>query len=601
MTTPTSIVRRAPLVPGLRFLRMLWRMLPPLAVSGVVVAAAYLFDASEGLRQQAWIVAAAITGFSLLGALFTEILSPHRPSLRLIAMKDHRAERLVAVARTLLLVLLGTEVAIYLVNANGWNPAAARFLGLLRNLGLILFTGSALSRMGLFRRIKPAVVDSYGSLFRWLIVRVLYPLAWITAMFLAVVFALGYRVMGEWVLRGSAWTAVVIVGAAFVYRFLRLRLQRMVAFLQAEEDDAAEDEAAGNTEALVGHEEAPIDEDDTVWSWAQDLEKDDEAAPPPPPPSASPTWIGVERIGAGALKILVLLVSFFILLGVWELDTVTLQRILAKPIVAGWAATWGSVASGFAKVAGILLLGAFLRNLLIFIILPRAKVEAGARYAILAILRYTIGVLALLFGFSALGFDTSALAVFAGAFGVGLAFGLQDIFGNFFAGLIMLLERPVRVGDTIDVSGASGRVEAIKLRGTTLRTSEGTTIIIPNRAMIGERLSNLSHNIPIARVEVSVGVGYDSEPRKVERILMRVARRDGRVLTEPAPHVRFQAFGESSLDFVLRCYTDQPGDRFALGSDLRREVFAAFKHEGIEIPFPQRDLNFPGGMPGLES
>jgi potassium efflux system protein len=217
--------------------------------------------------------------------------------------------------------------------------------------------------------------------------------------------------------------------------------------------------------------------------------------------------------------------------------------------------------AGFVKAAAVWVLYGFVRNLLIFLVFPRTGVEAGARYAMLTVLRYGAWVLIFLMVLGALGMDTSTLAVFAGGATVGLAFGLKDIFSNFFSGLIMLMERPVRVGDTVEVGTVKGKIEAIRMRGTTIRTFEGT------------------------------------DPKHVEEILLQVARSDPRVIGDPEPVVRFNNFGNSSLDFSLRVWTQQVSERWAMVSDLRRAIFEAFREHDIEIPFPQRDLHIRSGLP----
>ncbi len=586
-----AIPPRAPLLPGIRFLRVLWRMLPPLFVGANLVLAAHLLEASDNLSHQSWVAAGVITAFSLVGALIHEVLSPHRPGMRLVPMRSHRAERLMAVLKLLLLILLGTELLIYIAQANEWNPSVARLLALLRNVGLIFFTGSALSRSGFFKRLMPEQVESYGELVRYLIIRVVYPLALLTALFVAVAHSLGYEALATWVLRGSALSALVISVAACVHRYFRRRMQRMVAFLQAEEAQEVEVQIEEQEERLEAERAEAEAEDGLRAAVLAPTAEPVEEQEPPTPPEPSPTWIGVERIVGGALKLLVLTVTFFSLLAVWELDFATFTALLDRPIFGQGGIRWSQLVGAVVTVATVIVIGRLLRNLLIFIAFPRAKVDAGARYAILAILRYLTIVVAVLMGINTLGIDTSAFTYFAGAFGVGLAFGLQDIFANFFAGLIMLLERPVRVGDTIEVGGSSGRVEAIKLRGTNIRTFENTTITIPNREMIGARLTNLLRDMDFGRISINVGVSYGSDPAKVERVLVQVARRHPSILSEPAPFVRFNNFGDSSLDFVLRCYTDDVGGRWRIGSELRTEVFDAFGRAKLEIPFPQRDLH----------
>lgn len=554
----TSSTPLAPLLPGVRLLRILWRMLPPLFFGGILILAVHLLTSRENLREQSIIVALFVAGFAFVMAIVREVLSPFRPGMRMIRMKDHRAERLTAILRALLYVLLGTELAIYLVEANNWNPAAARMLGLLRNVGLIIFGWSALNRSGLIRGLRPEKVETTGDLLRALGTRFVLPLVFLTVLFFAVSWAFGYVALSRWVLINSGWSVLVIVGVALGYRWLRGRLTRTVAFLQAEEADLEVEEA------------------------------EDERRPAKEP---SPAWIGVERIAAGALKIGCIVGAFFILLAVWELDLDGLRRTLSVPIIAGWGMTWGAVASAIVSVALVLAVAGLVKNLLIFMYFPRAGVDAGARYAILAILRYVTWIIAGLMILDVLGVDTATFAVFAGAFGVGLAFGLQDIFANFFSGLIMLIERPVRVGDLIEVGGSSGRVEAIKLRGTTIRTFDNTTITIPNRQLIGERLTNLTYDMNYARMQIDVGVTYSADPRAVQRLLMGVAQADSRVLNWPGPNTRFTNFGDSSIDFSLRCYTSEIVNRWAIASDIRTKIFEALRVEGIEIPFPQRDLH----------
>jgi small-conductance mechanosensitive channel len=152
------------------------------------------------------------------------------------------------------------------------------------------------------------------------------------------------------------------------------------------------------------------------------------------------------------------------------------------------------------------------------------------------------------------------------------------------------------VGDSVAVAGIEGKIEAIRLRGTTIRTFDGTTVIIPNTQMIGERLTSLSYGLHTARMQVDVGVSYDADPHEVERVLLEVARADKRVLEDPAPFVRFNAFGASSLDFLMRCYTHEVSDRFNIASQLKVAVFEALKKNGIEIPFPQQDVHFRTGV-----
>ncbi len=547
MTASTLEQPRAPFVPGIRLVRILWRLLLPLAVVGNLVGWAWLLGASDDLKRQTLVAGAFILGFSLLASLIQELLSPRNAELRILRVSDRRAERLMAVARSLLLILLGTQLAIYLVRANGWNEAVAALLGVLRNVGLLLFAWSALGRSGLLRKLLPETTDGYGNLVRYVLVKFVVPLAMLALLFYVVVYALGYQALALWVVRSAAWTGGLILAVAIVHRVLRRRLHSTVAFMRDEQV------AEGET--------------------------------------GNPSWIGLERILAGALKLLAGLGAYLALLAIWDVAASDLAGFLAQPILGGGTQTWGLLFGGLAKAGIVLLLLAFVRNVLIFFVFPRANVESGARYAMLTVLRYGAVVLVILFLLGASGVDTSSLAIFAGAATFGLAFGMRDIFSNFFSGLIMLLERPVRVGDTIEAGGTKGKIEAIRLRGTTIRTFDGTSVIIPNTQLIGERLTNLSYGLTTARMQIDVGVSYDADPREVEKLLLAVVKTDARVIADPAPVARFSNFGDSSLDFSVRMWTHDVGERWEMVHDLRLKLFEALGKAGIEIPYPQRDLH----------
>jgi small-conductance mechanosensitive channel len=163
----------------------------------------------------------------------------------------------------------------------------------------------------------------------------------------------------------------------------------------------------------------------------------------------------------------------------------------------------------------------------------------------------------------------------------------------------MLIERPVRVGDFVVVGDAAGTVEAIRIRGTLIRTPENTTMLVPNRQMLGERVSNLSYGIQHRRVEVTIGVAYDTDPERVRRILLEIARRHPLVAADPAPFVQLQGFGDSALNFVLFAQSRSPLEVFQVASDLRFQILREFRRANIEIPFPRRDLRLvDGSVPG---
>ncbi len=244
-------------------------------------------------------------------------------------------------------------------------------------------------------------------------------------------------------------------------------------------------------------------------------------------------------------------------------------------------------------IIGAFAVARFLRRLLRTRLLSHTKLESGMQYLISRIFGYTVLVLFLTIGFQSLGVDLSSLTVLAGALGVGLGFGLQNIVNNFVSGLILMGERAIQVGDRVDVGGTTGKVTRIGARSTAVLTNDNITIIVPNSQFINEQVINWSYLSDWrVRMHLPVGVSYGSQPRMVERLLLEVAAASNDVMKEPAPLVVFSGFGESSLDFELRVWTASMTNRAGLfKSNLYFAIWEKLKEHNIEIPFPQRDLH----------
>jgi len=224
-------------------------------------------------------------------------------------------------------------------------------------------------------------------------------------------------------------------------------------------------------------------------------------------------------------------------------------------------------------------------------LLSNAHVDAPTRYAITSILRYVIVIAGTLIGLSQLGMRWSQLQWMAAALTVGLGFGLQEIFANFVSGLILLFERPFRVGDTITVGDLSGRVTRIRTRATTIVDFENKEIVVPNKSFITGQLINWTLSDTTTRVTIKVGVDYGTDPRKVLEILMRAAREHPLVLAEPEPQAWFLTFGASTLDFELRVFVANLADRLVTLNELNIRITELFAEQGITIAFPQLDLH----------
>ena len=234
------------------------------------------------------------------------------------------------------------------------------------------------------------------------------------------------------------------------------------------------------------------------------------------------------------------------------------------------------------------------RNLpgLVEILLARSTtLDAAGRYTATMLLRYVLAVIAVITVFSLLGLRWSELQWMVAALTLGLGFGLQEVVANFVSGLIVLLERPVRVGDTITIGEYSGTVAKIRTRATTIVDWDNREIVVPNKNFITERLINWTLSDTITRLVITVGVSYDADVDKVSTALEEIARENPQVLADPEPKAYFLQFGDSALTFELRVYVNQLRDRIPMTSELHTAIIKRFRKEGIEIAFPQMDLH----------
>jgi small-conductance mechanosensitive channel len=222
-------------------------------------------------------------------------------------------------------------------------------------------------------------------------------------------------------------------------------------------------------------------------------------------------------------------------------------------------------------------------------LLTRMGMDLGVRGAIGAITRYAVLLIGLLIIVQTVGIDLTTLNVLAGAVGLGVGFGLQNVVGNFIAGLILLFERPIKLGDRIEVGGVEGAVVAIRARATTVVTNDNIAIIVPNSTLTSQNVVNWSYTDAKVRFKIPVGVAYGSDVRLVERLLLEVARENPNVLETPGPAVRFMEFGDSALRFELRAWTTtlvhRKGELF---SALNYAINDKFVEHGVVVPFPQR-------------
>ncbi len=249
-------------------------------------------------------------------------------------------------------------------------------------------------------------------------------------------------------------------------------------------------------------------------------------------------------------------------------------------------------------VVNLLLMLVFVKNfpgLIDLLFVGNYSLSAGSRYALIQLSRYAVVTLTFIASANELGGSWSQVQWLVAAMSVGLGFGLQEIFANMVSGIILLFERPIRVGDTVSIGDISGTVSQIKMRATTIVDWNKKEIIVPNKTFITDKLVNWTLTDAITRVVIPVGIAYKSDEEQALEIFKQVITESPFVLETPEPSVFFLALGESSLDFEIRVFVRSLVDRFEVTDDILRRIRRAFKQNNIEIPFPQRDLHIRSG------
>jgi len=227
----------------------------------------------------------------------------------------------------------------------------------------------------------------------------------------------------------------------------------------------------------------------------------------------------------------------------------------------------------------------------------RQRLDVNRRQVAGTLTRYAMLAVGLLVIVQTAGIDLTTFNVLAGAVGIGIGFGLQNIISNFVAGLIIMFERPIKIGDRVVVGATEGNVVAIGARSTTVLDNDNVTVIVPNSRFITDEVINWSHNDNKVRFRIPVTVAYGSDARLVARLLLEVAHADADVLEEPEPAVRFVGFGDDGIELELRAWSSNLLDRKGrLISQLNFAIYERFGAEGIEFPFPQRDLHIKSGV-----
>ncbi len=531
-----------------------------LAPIGVLLIARTLLNALDflppgidtGLRG----VIFAATIVSLLHGLARGLLAPSRSDWRIVAVDDERAGRLYS-----LISLVAAFMAIPpIISAMAAMTAAApdfsnaiKTLAYLIVAGLIVPFGRVAAHQPEAEEAGPAVVEPNQPrsriLWQWALI------AAIIAAIVAIVAGLaGYLFLAQFLTRQIVWVGIV---AAIVLLFSRFIDEAIMSF------------ASGRSRA---------------GRWlAQDLG------------FRSRTMLQGGVVASGVLRLLLLMIAAFSVAAPWGIDSTSLASSLRGVL---FGIQIGSITLTFSSILAaliIFLVGLlFTRSVQAWLdrrLLPTTNLNAGLRNSIRTMFGYVGIILAAALAATYAGLNLSSVAIVAGALSVGIGFGLQSIVNNFVSGLILLAERPIRTGDWIAVGGNEGTVKRISVRATEIETFDRASVIIPNSDLISGVVKNMYLRDNSGRVTITVGVSYSADPEKVRDILLDCAQEHELVLKSPEPQVYFMDFGASSLDFELRCFLADISNTLTARSDLRFAILKHLREAGIEIPFPQRDLN----------
>ncbi len=528
--------------------RMLTRVLPGV-IGGIAVietARAVELIAGDGVGV-ARAVLGALVAYLIVDGFSPGIVSPSTPAGRLAGMDEARARTASFLVMAIVLVIGAKSIFVAITQAAGDAVSAGRLATGIAALlvGALLF---ALCLPG-DRQAKAASEDKPPN--------TIWP---------------GLRLAGR--IFGVAIGAAAIAGHVNLADFAVARIY-YAALLAA----ALWFARAGLREAL---------------SWGDKRLR----AGKPNSASGDNFWIG---LGVDAGLLVVVAPALFLLAG-WEAPAVRdlFARALVGFRVGGVVLSLSDILLAIVSFVAILAGTRLLQGALQRGPLAHSRMDAGVQNSLFTLFGYAGLVFAAATALSIAGVDLSNLALIAGALSVGIGFGLQSVVNNFVSGLILLFERPIKVGDWIVTNSGEGIVKKISVRSTEVETFDRSSIIIPNAELVASTVTNWTHKNNMGRVRIPVGVAYGSDPALVREILLTCAEENPLVVRFPEPFVSWEAFGASSLDFDLRCFLGDIGKGLQVRTELHFAIFKAFKENGIEFPYPQQDIHlrsWPGDSP----
>lgn len=314
--------------------------------------------------------------------------------------------------------------------------------------------------------------------------------------------------------------------------------------------------------------------------------------------------ITIQRVlfwATSCIDILVAFFTFIALLYIWGVPFYDIKTGVASIYsgvkIGGLTLSIKGILSSILLFMVIIWFTRLIKRVLLDKILPNSAMDRGTQHSVATIFGYFGWILALTLGFIALGIDFKNIAIIAGALSVGIGFGLQNIVSNFISGLILLFERPIKVGDWVIVGEHEGIVQNVTFRSTEIKTFKKSSVLIPNADLISQPVTNVTFADKLGRIEIQIGLPYSVDVDKVRATLLDIAEHHKDVLNDPEPQIVFMNFNQDRLDFEIRCFTSDVGLSIIIASDLRFEIFKRFKIEGISLPLPRRIIESPKDSP----
>lgn len=525
-----------------RLSRTFWSTLLPTVALGVFFAATYFFYDYYGVLRGdiGTFLAAAMTVIGLVfcvNRLTNAALSPARPQWRLIPVEPEAARWLVRLTTAMALVI-GVSSFLAIVNNQMGSPLS---LTVARSFLAAVIVGVLLILMG---SLKPFRTKE-GEWRRW-------P-AWLRYSAYGLgAFTIGAALLGYIGLATFVSLQVVVTGTILVTAYIGLLSARAIG-----------------AEGGFGNS--------SLGRWlAENSSLEDN------------TLDQLGLVASIALNVLIVLVFLPLILMMWGFQPGDIQswsyRLATGLTIGSVTISFTGILSGIVVFVVGYFLTRWFQGWLDGSVMARGKVDTGVRNSIRLAVGYAGVALAALVGISAAGIDLSNLALVAGALSLGIGFGLQNVVSNFVSGLILLAERPFKVGDWIVAGDVSGTVKKISVRATEIETFQRQSVILPNSNLINNAVGNWTHRNKLGRMEIKVGVAYDSDAHKAHAVLTEIARGHPMVLKNPEPFVQFTNFGPAALEFEMRVFLADITNSGTVQNDIRFAILDAFDREGIDIP-----------------